>query len=274
MTNEIQVGTDTKRDFELSFPRHQENLGQDEEWCVVRIGNEEKRVRFHDYGEIFSVPGLYEHLFYDRLECCSPSVVCDLLKEAIRKSDGPIAVGDLTVLDVGAGNGMVGEELRKRGVETVVGLDLIPEAAEATERDRAGVYSEYLVEDLTDLSDRSREQLENTTFNCLTTVAALGFGDIPTAAFREAFNLIDDRGWIAFNIRDKFLETDESSGFSRLIERMVENGTLDHIETRKYQHRLSMNGAPLHYFAFVGQKMNGISEQSLVDNLEPAVSRK
>ena len=274
MTNEIQVDTDTKRDFEVSFPGHQENLGQDEEWCIVRIANKEKRVRFHDYDEIFSVPGLYEHIFYDRLECCSPSVMCDLLKETVGKSDDPIAVSDLTVLDVGAGNGMVGQELRKRGVEAVVGLDLISEAAEATERDRSGVYAEYLVEDLTDLSDGSRDQLENTTFNCLTTVAALGFGDIPPEAFREAFNLIDDRGWIAFNIRDKFLETDESSGFSRLIERMVDDGTLDLIETRKYQHRLSMNGEPLHYFAFVGQKMNGIPEELLADDHRPVASRK
>ena len=31
----------------------------------------------------------------------------------------------------------------------------------------------------------------------MVTVAALGFGDIPTRAFIEAFNIIKAKGWIA-----------------------------------------------------------------------------
>ena len=37
------------------------------------------------------------------------------------------------------------------GVDTVVGIDIIEEAAMALERDRPGIYSEYFVEDLTSL---------------------------------------------------------------------------------------------------------------------------
>lgn len=250
-------------DFKVRFPEDEGILSQDEEWCMVTTGKEETRVRFHDYDKIFQVPGLYEHLFYDTLECCSPNVVCNLLEDAVAKSDDALEVGDLSVLDVGAGNGMVGEELLRRGVDEVVGLDLIPEAAQAAERDRSGVYSDYMVEDLTDLSDRSRGQLETRDFNCMTTVAALGFGDIPPEAFREAFNFIDDQGWIAFNIRDKFLETDGSTGFSRLIERLTDEGVLQQVETRKYRHRLSMNGEPLFYYAFVARKTSPIPAEWL-----------
>ena len=35
-----------------------------------------------------------------------------------------------------AGNGMVGQELRAIGAEHIVGIDIIPEAATATARDR------------------------------------------------------------------------------------------------------------------------------------------
>ena len=40
----------------------------------------------------------------------------------------------LRVLDVGAGNGMVGEELDRMGAKHIVGVDIIPEAAEAAQR--------------------------------------------------------------------------------------------------------------------------------------------
>ena len=33
----------------------------------------------------------------------------------------------------------------------------------------------------------------------MVTVTALGFGDIPTRAFIEAFNIIKNEGWVAFN---------------------------------------------------------------------------
>ncbi len=48
----------------------------------------------------------------------------------------------LRVLDLGAGNGVVGEELKKRGVSRLVGVDIITEAQAATERDRPGVIND------------------------------------------------------------------------------------------------------------------------------------
>ena len=53
----------------------------------------------------------------------------------------------------------------------------------------------------------------------MTTVAALGFGDIPPAAFVGAFNLIETPGLLAFTIKDDFLGDDDPSGFSGLIQR-------------------------------------------------------
>ena len=65
----------------------------------------------------------------------------------------------LTALDVGAGNGLVGEQLKRLGVKSIVGVDIIPEAARAAERDRPEVYSDYVVCDLTALDDDERARV-------------------------------------------------------------------------------------------------------------------
>jgi len=243
--------------FEVEFPPPATGgLNQDQEWCIVREGDAERRVRFHSYDEVYSTPGLYEYLFYRKLECNSPSVVCSLLDEAIQGSDQDSS--DLTVLDLGAGNGMMGQELQRLGVDSVVGVDIIPEARLAAERDRPDVYEDYYVVDLADPGDQVRSELEDRDFNCLTTVAALGFGDIPPRAFREAFNLIQSPGWLAFNIKETFLGNDDSSGFSRLLSGMVDEALLDLVSSRRYRHRLSVGGEPLYYMAIIGRKRGDI----------------
>lgn len=247
--------------FRLRFPQTDNplDLEQDEEWCFVEHGGREQRIRFHDYDKIFRVPGLYEALFYDKLECKSPEMVCMLLEHEIRKnSEHP---SDLSVLDVGAGNGIVGEILARMGVPEIIGIDIIDEAAEAAGRDRPGLYQEYFVEDLTNLSFRTRHNLQSQRLNCLTTVAALGFNDIPPSAFANAYNLIENPGWIAFNIRDKFLTNGDMSGFSQLIRRMVDNEILDLCVKHTYFHRLALDGTPLEYVAVVGKKHQNIPEE-------------
>jgi len=64
---------------------------------------------------------------------------------------------ELRVLDLGAGNGMVGEELKKQEVSRLVGVDIIPEAYEATIRDRPGLYDAYYIEDFTKLDDEKKK---------------------------------------------------------------------------------------------------------------------
>jgi hypothetical protein len=36
----------------------------------------------------------------------------------------------------------------------------------------------------------------------MTSVAALGFGDIPPEVFESAFELVEDGGWAAFTIKE------------------------------------------------------------------------
>lgn len=249
----------------VHFPDRQ--VDQDEEWCEIVADGARRRVRFHDYNEIYTVPGLYEHIFYDKLECASPQTVRSLLEQEVRRDGGDPA--DLHVLDVGAGNGMVGEELADMGASALVGIDIIAEAAEAAERDRPDVYDDYFVADLTAPGEDTRRELNERGFNCLTTVAALGFGDIPPRAFAEAYNYVEAPGWIAFNIKEDFLDHRDSTGFSRLIRRMLDEGALEQRAQRHYRHRLSLAGEPLHYVAMVAVKHADVPMDWVVKAEEP-----
>ncbi len=239
-------------EIEIKFPKTEKSYTQDQEYCVITMDGVEKRIRFHDYDEVFSIPGLYEKIFYEHLGCCSPKVVCKRLIHEIEKQNTPPS--ELSVFEIGAGNGMVGEELNDLGVDKIVGVDILIEAKLAAYRDRPAVYDKYYALDLTDMPEDIEEAILRQRLNSLVSVAALGFGDLPPLAFAKAFNLIEENGWIAFNIKDQFLGPDDNSGFSNLIRRMMDEGILTITAQEKYQHRLSIEHKPLYYYAVIGQK--------------------
>lgn len=246
-----------RKRFSIRFPdKRADGYDQDQEWCEVYLDGGWRRFRFHDYDAIYEVPALYERIFYHKLKCVSPRRVVGLLKESLR--DNRERVEELRALDVGAGNGMVGQELRTVGASVVVGTDIIPEAHMAADRDRPGVYDDYLVADLTSLSEDQRARFEDARFNAMTCVAALGFGDIPPLAFANAFNLVRDGGWIAFNVKDLFLSPEDETGFSRLIKSMMERGAMEMHAYRRYCHRLSIHGERLFYVAIVARKRRSV----------------
>lgn len=244
-------GLGRDRRFEFRFPKATD-LEQDEEWCDLRHDGAWRRVRFHDYHEIYAEPGLYESLFYRALRCNSPSRVVGLLEEVIREQG--IDPQTLRCLDVGAGNGMVGEQLRSLGASEVLGIDILEEACGAARRDRPWVYDDYFVVDLCDVPEPIDKQLREARLNCLATVAALGFSDIPPRAFIEALHLIESNGWLAFNIREDFVQERDGSGFAKLIRQLCRDGVLHMHAYRRYCHRLSITGEPLYYVAMVARK--------------------
>jgi SAM-dependent methyltransferase len=245
--------TESASAYDVSLPTHDGSPSdQDQEWCEISLNGDTRRIRFHDYDEIYSIPGLYEHLFYELLECDSPRTVAELLGEQLAAAGRDAE--SLRVFEVGAGNGMVGRELAELGVPSIVGVDIIEEARMAAERDRPGVYEDYLVLDLTNMPPDVKRRLDGHGFNCLVTVAALGFGDIPPNAFAEAYNLVEEGGLVAFNIKEDFIRDGDGSGFSRLIKQGLADGALEMRAERRYQHRLSVSGEPLYYVAIVAEK--------------------
>jgi predicted TPR repeat methyltransferase len=226
-------------------------LAQDEVEFKLVDNGASQMLRFHDYAEIYKRPGLYEELFYSRLRCNSPGRVMDLLGRALQTEREPLT--ELRVLDLGAGNGMMGDVLKRDGVARLVGVDIVPEARDAAYRDRPTVYDAYYVANLGNLDSHLRDELSEWNFDCLTCVAALGFGDIPPRAFFNAIRLIRPTGWLAFNIKRSFLDADEQTGFSRLVRALIFSKYLDIYHLELYRHRLSMEGTQLFYYALVGR---------------------
>jgi len=251
----------TKR-HRIQFPPDKEHqLSQAEAYFFIVDEGRPVKLRFHDYDEVFARPGLYEQLFYERLKCVSPQKVAELLQRSLASERATSS--ELRVLDLGAGNGMMAECLRRIGVSRIVGADIIPEARDAAYRDRPLVYDDYLVADFTDLSEEQKQDLKDWSFDCLTSVAALGFGDIPPAAFFQALQLVGSGGWVAFNIKETFLESSDDSGFSRFVRELIFSDFLEIHQLERYTHRVSMEGVPLKYYALIGRIVAPMPEDFL-----------
>jgi len=248
---------------QIRFPSiDTQGLAQDEAYfTLVEPDGAQNDLRFHDYDAIYSRPGLYEQLFYDRLKCQSPKKVINILRHAM--SSEPRLFNELRVLDLGAGNGMVGEVLQKHGVARIVGVDISEPAATAVQRDRPGVYDEFYPMDMSNMTPAQREELTSWRFNAMVCVAALGFGDIPVRVFAEAYNLVEDGGWVAFNIKESFLDNRDTTGFSVFIKNLILSEYLDIYHMERYRHRLSIDGQPLYYFGVACRKSGSIPESMI-----------
>ena len=134
-------------EYKIEFPSPEFRMDQREEWIIVHSEGSDEKIYLHDYARFYEMPGLYEEVIYKRLKCNSPQVICGLLKKELEKKSG--GSQNLRVLDFGAGNGIVGEYLKQKiRCDMLVGVDIIPEAFDATQRDRPGIYDDYYVMDL------------------------------------------------------------------------------------------------------------------------------
>lgn len=234
-------------------------LPQSEEYCIVERHGRRRRIGFHEYARIYAIPGLYEHLFHDLLACQSPALLARLLEHEVRRAG--LRMEELVVLDVGAGNGLMGACLAEAGARAVVGIDILPEAAQACRRDRAGVYDAYHVADLRCLSGALREELAQWGFNCMTLISALSAGHIPTEAFIAAYDLIATGGFVVQNMRDpsRRAAAGVPDGFTPFVLRALKAGRLEELLRVRYVHRLAVTGQPLHYVGFVSRKRAALS---------------
>ena len=52
----------------VQFPKNElSDSDQDESYFYLHGTSKKRKIKFHDYDEIYQVPGLYEQIFYDRL---------------------------------------------------------------------------------------------------------------------------------------------------------------------------------------------------------------
>ncbi|MEA2480487.1 MAG: hypothetical protein QOJ07_2409, partial [Thermoleophilaceae bacterium] len=159
----------------------------------------------------------------------------------------------LRVFDLGAGNGVVGEELAARGVRTLVGSDNIPEARDAAVRDRPGLYADYLVGDIADLPAAPQVVREH-GLNALVCAGALGLGHISAASFDRLWAAFPPGSWFAVTIGEALAEPG-GSDFGDYLDGLARDPARGEIVHReRFRHRLTMAGAELYYLAIVARK--------------------
>ena len=241
--------------YEIRLPEEARDLTIQEEFFLFIQNGKERKLRIHDYGEIYPVPYLFEHLM-NKLQAKSHTVVPSLLIEQVTKS-GNMAE-DLAVLEIGAGSGMLGKALADLGVKSIVGIDILPEAAEAAKRQYPGVYEDYYAEDLTHLSKAAQEGLNSREFNCIVCGTALGFNHIPSSAWATAFNQIAANSWVAFNVQKERWEDKGSASFMKWHPWVAETDVFEIVHTQDFQHRFHVDGRSVNYVAIIGIKKGDI----------------
>ncbi|MDL5157832.1 hypothetical protein [Actinomycetospora termitidis] len=213
---------------------------QGEEQFLLHADGDTQRVVLHDYATVYAVPGLYEEVVQRQLECASPATVADVLVEAAASVD--VAPGALRAFDLGAGNGVVGEELVARGVTVVVGADGIPEARDAAHRDRPGLYDHYLVGERLESAEVARLVTEE-RLNALVAAGAVGEGHVPVDALGELWSTFPSGSVLALTLKDGEHDHDVAD-VDAWLARTSDTGT---VVRRRFRHRLSMAGNELYY---------------------------
>ena len=222
----------------------------DERWFEFGPPAGRRRVGFHDYSVIYAEPGLYERVFVQQLGMRSTFEVSRLFGEALRHLD--LDPADQRVLDVGAGNGIGGEELRALGVVSIVATDIEPRAREAAERDRPGVYEGYVVADLASGTGR----FAGLGLTAVVGMSAIGPGHVPPEALRQAIGLLGPGGLYGFAVMPALLpdSNDEMGQATGYPDYLAELLAQSEVLTRKtYVHRRQADGSPHEAVALVGR---------------------
>lgn len=226
-----------------------------EEWIEYGHAGARTRVGFHDYAALYAVPGLYERVFYVELGMRTAERVVGWYGDALRQLGRP-PEGE-RVLDLGAGNGLGGEELHKLGVPHVVGVDLEPAARAAARRDRPDAYDEYVVADLTSLSADALATLADPAPSAMLALSALGAGHAQPAVLERALGLLQPGGLFAFAVTPPLVPESQDpvgrdTGYPDFLVDLFARRA-DELARHDYVHRRCTDGSDHLAVAFVGR---------------------
>lgn len=144
--------------------------------------------------------------------------ICEAFSKLLTKQG--IFPSELRVLELGAGSGIVGENLKKMGVGYLTGIDILNSAKEAVQRDKPGLYEEYYTVDLTKLPEQTEQELKSQNYNSMVVVSATGWDHIPVAGLEKALEIIVPGGWVIYHTKRK--QNDNShTGSVKWIDQMI-----------------------------------------------------
>ena len=246
-----------KLDFEIQLPEIESarDLSIHEEYFWLNQNGTKRKLRLHDYAEVYQIPYLYEHLM-ERLDSQSHVMLASLLVEEFTEAGDKVE--DMIVLDMGAGSGLVGKSLFNLGIKSIVGIDILFEAAQAACQQYPGIYENYYVENLSNLTEMTKQALNSRGFNSLICCSALSNNHIPAKALSVVFNQVVPNGCIAFNVAKYFWEDNTQTGFRQQHSWVEDHSIFEIMRMHSYRHRFYTDGRPLEYFAIVGRKKSNI----------------
>ena len=197
-----------------------------------------EELRLHDYGRVYSIPGLYEQIVHERLDCSSPRELTAMLADAADELGWDRKA--VRVIDVAAGNGISGEALAQQGMRPMLGTDIVPEAREAALRDRPGVYHAYETLDLLALSGQQERAIASLDANAVSCVAPVGTApqQLPPAALAAVVRLLAPDALVAYMHDPLFGLADTVAAELEAGERV----RIEQLQRRRYLHRRTLAG--------------------------------
>lgn len=206
-----------------------------------------ERIVLHDYARVYAVPGLYEEVVQRRLGCASPGVLAATLADAVGAAGASMA--DLRVLDVGAGNGVVGEELHARGAQVVAGTDGVVATRDAARRDRPALYDVYAIAGVDDVA--VEQLVADHGLTALTSAGALGIGHVEVTDAARWWAAFPPGSWFAVTVP---LEVADPAGEDLPGALTAAAPTTQIVRQETFAHRRRMSGETITYTVLVARK--------------------
>lgn len=220
-----------------------------EEWIEYGPTEARRRIGFHDYTRLYDEPGLYDHVFVELLGMSTAPQVVGLYASALRSLSRDPA--DERVLDLGAGSGIGGVELRNLRVGEIVAVDREPAAARAAARDRPSVYDDYVVGEVPEAIERLRPRAPFTALLAVASVGADALGPAQLAQLIDA--LLTPNALVAFAVSEAL--------YPALVDDLAGRVGMDVVRAVNYVHRRQTDGRDHRATVVVGQLGSAAAHQ-------------
>ncbi|KAK3103111.1 hypothetical protein FSP39_016574, partial [Pinctada imbricata] len=127
-----------------------------------------------------------------------PSIVADAVERCF-----PQHRQSLLVLDIAAGTGLLGYELKMRGFDNLHALD--PSEGMLNKAKKKNIYNQFYCEYMTE----NVAIIPSDVYDCVVCSGGFGQGHIPTSALREMARITKPGGYGVIVIREEFLDSPE-----------------------------------------------------------------
>lgn len=236
--------------YPVYFPENN-NVSQGKESFIVEIDGKAEEIFFQDYDKIYAIPWLYDRIF-ELVEYNSPTAICEAFNKLLAKQG--ISSSEIRVLELGAGSGIVGRNLKNMGIGYLTGLDILESAKEAVERDKPDLYDNYYAVDLTQVPQQIEQELKSIQYNCMVVVSATGWDHIPVSGLEKALDIIVPGGWVIYHTKREQQGTKSHAGSVKWIDQMIESGRIELQLQEPCFHRYSINKEAIYYEIIIGTK--------------------